>query len=122
MFTERDLKMFKQSIADLEDNADAFYLKQYNNLINSEMTRDDIAKLAACFYTQKYNLLRKKKDHLESGDESNVVFTHPAYKSGITPQLVLDTYKQCGFNKCETARLLGVSIKTVYNRLRECGV
>ena len=121
MYTQRDLKLFNDAIKKLEEDNDQFYLKQLENLEDQSFDYDYLIKLVACFYTQKYRL-SKEKNNQQKESNDNVVVIHPAYKSGVTPELVLDTYKRCGFNKCETARVLGISIKTVYNRLRECGV
>lgn len=121
MFTNNDLKLFKNGIADLESSNDPFYQRQLDNIKSSGLQYDELAKLAAYFYTQKYRLARKQLAETPV-QQTETILVHPAYKSGITPELVLDTYNKCGGNKCETARLLGVSIKTVYNRLKECGV
>ena len=119
MFSEKDFKIFGEAIKQMEDSNDAFYVKQYKNLISSGLSYDDLAKLAACFYTQRYKLM-KKQDKQQSLQENNSVkVIHPAYKSGVTPEIVYNTYMRCNGNKCETARLLNISIKTVYKRLKE---
>lgn len=119
MFSEKDLKMFGEAIKEMEDNNDAFYMKQYSKLVQSGLSYDDLAKLAACLYTQRYKLMKKQGKQQEVQGSNNVKVVHPAYKSGVTPEIVYDTYMKCKGNKCETARLLGVSIKTVYKRLEE---
>jgi DNA-binding NtrC family response regulator len=40
----------------------------------------------------------------------------------ITKQVILKTLEQCGQNKTETARQLGIDVKTVRNRLKSYGI
>lgn len=119
MFSQKDLEMFNDAIKQMEQDNDDFYLKQCRNIKESNLSYDDLIRLAACFYTQKYRIIRKqnKQQSLQRGNSAKAI--HPAYKAEVTPQLVYDTYVRCDNNKCETARLLGIQIKTVYKRLKE---
>jgi DNA-binding NtrC family response regulator len=37
-------------------------------------------------------------------------------------RIILATLESCAWNKRQAARLLGITVKTLYNRLREYGI
>jgi DNA-binding NtrC family response regulator len=54
-----------------------------------------------------------------TGSESHIVVQVGSQLAEVERLLILATYESCGRHKERTAALLGISMKTLYNRLKE---
>ncbi len=60
--------------------------------------------------------------HVEHASERGRPLPVGASLAAAERELILATVDHCGGDKNETARVLGISLKTLYNRLHKYGV